>query len=129
MCVAPIPLLDRIKFGIDNEVYALIVAYRLAVKRPDDLRGLLQVAYFREGLGVPPNAPNYASGFSVQEVLDGEAGWSGDDIEDFRSWLQSDAAVNALLRETFDAIEDAIQKSLVWSAELVTDEPECGTKN
>ena len=98
VAVAPIPLLDRIKFGTDDRVYAFIVAYRLEVRRPSDLRPLLPVVYFKEGQPMAPGAPTEDSGHTVRSVLAGDAGWSDEEIREFKNWLEVDVALNAWLR-------------------------------
>ena len=125
--VAPLPLLDRIKFGTDSEIYALVIAYRLEVQSPEDLRGLLPVTYFKEGEGTPPDAPAYALGLSVKDVLGGKADWLQAEVDEFRQWVETDAALNAWVRESFAAIHEAIVNSLLWESPLITDEPERGT--
>jgi hypothetical protein len=116
------PLLDRLSFGSDTSVSAIIVAYRLNVNSPRDLLNFVTVGYFREGEGTPPNAPSYSSGFSVSEVLAGKAGWSQDEIDEFNDWLNSNEKLNVWLEEQFESINIAIRDSLVWETPLWSDD-------
>lgn len=127
--IQPQSFVDQINNGTDVNVYAFILAYRFSVHKPADLRNFLMVVYFKEDQGTPPNAPAYHSGFLVRDVLDGKAGWSDEEIEEFRNWLDTNEALNALLTQDFNEINEAIQKSIIWTSEFITDEPEGGTKH
>ena len=109
--VAPLSLLEQIKFGEEFKVYQLIFVYRMAVQEPKDLRNVLPVIYFLEGQGEPPDAPQYESGHLVQDVLDGKAGWSEIEIEDFKKWLETDPALNDWVNTNFKEIDEAIRNS------------------
>jgi len=122
-------LIDHVTQGTDVSVYAFIVAYRLSVQEAAHLRNLLPVIYFRENEGTPPNAPAYRSGFLVQDVLAGRAGWSESETEEFKAWLEANESLNTWLAENFDEINQAIQSSLIWQSEFVTDEPEVGARH
>ena len=124
--VLPNDMAEKFKFGSDNEIYALIVNYRLEVKSPNDLTSFLRVVYFKEGPEPPPNAEKYYSGFLVEDVVNGKAGWTNEEIEEFKHWLKTDSNVVNWAKNTFDEINDAILNSPIWSSELLTDEPEPG---
>lgn len=129
VAVEPVDFAKFVKFGTDVQVLAFITAYRLEVKEPGDLAKSLQVFYFKDGEGTPPNAPTYPSGYSVDEVLAGKAGWTEQEIREFANWLASDSALNRFLRETFNEVHSAIIASPLWDSELMTDEPERGLQN
>lgn len=116
------PLLDQLKYGSDTSVSAAIMAFRLAVSSPEQLRDYLTVGYFREGQGTPPEAPSYSSGFVVKDVLEGKAGWSEEEIHEFESWLNSNPEINRWLAEQFNEINAAIRDNIVWETPLWTDD-------
>jgi hypothetical protein len=116
------PILDKINFGTDVETSALIMTYRLAISSPQQLIGFLSVAYFREGQGEPPNAPAYNSGFMIKDALDGKAGWSQEEVDEFDLWLKTDPKFQIWLAKEYDTVNKAIQKSLVWDTPLWTDD-------
>jgi hypothetical protein len=122
-------LIDRLKFGTDAEIYALMIAYRLEVAQPQDLVSYLPVVYFRTEEGMPPNAPRYLSGHTVRAVLDGKAGWSESELVELQQWLRSDAAIRSWVEGLFAEVNDIIRSSPIWSSGLVTDEPEHRTKH
>lgn len=129
VAVEPVDLAEFVKFGTDVQVLAFITAYRLQVREPRDIANAFPVFYFKDGEGIPPNAPTYPSGYSVAEVLAGDAGWTEQEISDFTKWLADDPALNCLLRETFNEVHQAIVASPLWDSELMTDEPERGLRN
>lgn len=122
-------LIDHVTQGTDASVYAFIVAYRLSVQEAAHLRNLLPVVYFKEVQGIPPNAPAYSSGFLVQDVLAGKAGWLLSEVDEFKTWLESNEPLNNWLTENFAAINQAIQSSIIWQSEFVTNEPESGARH
>jgi hypothetical protein len=114
--------------GTSEQVYAFVLAYRLSVRKPEDLLGIMPVVYYR-GEGGPPDAEPYRSGFLVQDVLSGKAGWTPDEISEFRQWLETNEQLVATLTADFRAVEEAIRKSPLWDSELITDKPETTTPN
>jgi hypothetical protein len=116
------PLIKTIKFGTDVHVSAVIMAYRMSVTSPDKLKDFLSVAYFREGEGTPPDAPSYDSGFFVRDVLAGKADWSEDEVQEFRTWLDTNEKINAWIAREFEVINAAIRDNLVWNTPLWTDD-------
>lgn len=120
--ISPDPLLHKLKTGSDAEVSAVIVAYRLTVNSPRDLTDYLTVTYFREGEVTPPNAPAYDSGFLVQDVRAGKAGWDAEEIEEFRGWLETNTRIQAWIAQQFDVVNEAIKTSLVWDTPLWDDD-------
>lgn len=124
--VEPARLLDAVKFGTPEEIYFIVLTYRLSVRGPEDIRQILPVIYFDQEKGEPPDAPMYRSGFMVKDVLAGKAGWDADEISEFDSWLKQDKALNAWLSKNFKEIDQAIKSSLLWNSEFITDEPERG---
>jgi hypothetical protein len=129
VAVGTTSLVDQIKFGSDVSVYAIITAYRLEVQKPEDLRRLLPVLYYNPEEGLPIVSGKHQTGWLVQDILAGDAGWSDDEINEFTSWLEADAALAAYLREAFDEIHNVIVASPIWSSELASDEPENGLPN
>lgn len=113
-------LIDYVAFGTDVNVYAFVAAFRQSVREPSDIRVLLPVLYFEEDQGDPPDAPAYASGFLVQDVLSGKAGWSSEEIREFRMWLDANDLLAAWLIENFDAINAAVQMSPAWQTAPAT---------
>lgn len=122
-------LADKVRFGSDVEVLALVVEYRLRVRSPKDLLGFMPVLYYRESEWSPSNAPTYPSGYSVRQVLDGESDWSMKEVEEFRQWLESNRALNECVAEEHQSVHEAIIASPLWESELMTDEPESGLQN
>jgi hypothetical protein len=120
--VSASPILDQIRYGTDESVSAVIVAYRLTVRSPSDLRDFLTVCYCREAEGVPPNARLYSSGFLVKQVREGKAGWSRDEIDEFGHWLDTDPRVAEWLIGQFDEIDAAIRESVIWDTAFWTDD-------
>lgn len=116
------PLLNQIKFGSDVSVSATIMAYRLTVTSPQQLRDYLTVGYFREGEGSPPDAPSYHSGFLVRDVLSGKAGWSQEEVSEFEEWLDTNSKINGWLIEQFNELNAAIRDNLVWQTPFWTDD-------
>lgn len=117
------PLLDGLRFGEDYRVFGNIYIYRRQVHQPADLLPLATVLYYREGEGNPPDAPAYSSGFTVQKVLDGEAGWSEAEIAEFRTFLEGDARVKAWLATYFDEINQIIFNSPALEPDAWDDPP------
>lgn len=115
------PLLDRIKFGTDESVSAVIVAYRLSVSTPRDLVGYLTACYIRDG-EEPIEANAYDSGFTVNAVMGGRAGWSEDEIRELDEWIKNEPRLETWLREQFDEINAAIQGNVVWDTPLWMDD-------
>ncbi len=116
------PLLDKIKCGSDVSVSAAIMAFRLSVSSPQQLRDFLTVGYFQESEGNPPNAPSYSSGFLVKDVLEGKAGWSEEEIREFENWLNTSPEVNQWVSEQFKEINTVIRNHVVWGTPFWTDD-------
>jgi len=114
-------LLDRIRYGEDHIIYGTIVAYRLSVHSPAELLRVLPVAYFDESKGEPPNAPAYPSGFTVAQALAGEAGWSAEEIEDFKRWT-GEERVQRWLAEQYAEINAAIRASPALDDDVLEDD-------
>lgn len=111
VAVMVLRLIDYVAFGTDVNVYEFVAAFRQSVHEPSDIRALLPVVYFEECQGYPPDAPAYVSGFLVQDVLSGKAGWSLEEIYEFRTWLEGNDLLTAWLTQNFDAISAAVQMS------------------
>ncbi len=107
--------------GTSEQMYAFVVAYRLEVQKPADLAMFLPVIYFKADKGEPPNAPAYRSGHLVRDVLAGNAGWSEDEIEELKSWLNTNVPLMNWLNENFAEINREIQSSPLWSSEFMRD--------
>ncbi len=112
---------DRAAKGSDAEMYAFALMYRFQVHGPDDSARFLPVLYFKEGEGEPPDAPVYRSGFTVGDIVDGNAGWSKDEIEELQAWIAKDENVQDWLRKDFEATDLAIRKSPLWESEFMND--------
>lgn len=124
--IEPSSLLNAVKFGTPEEIYIFVLTYRLSVKGPEDICQILPVIYFEEGQGEPPNAPKYRSGFLVQDVLTGKAGWTAEEISEFYLWMKENEQLNAWLLANFQEIDEAIKSSLLWGSEFITDEQDDG---
>lgn len=122
-------LVYAINHGSSEQIYALILAYRLTIKEPQDLIKILPVVYFEEEKGTPPNAPYYKSGFLVQDILDEKADWSNEEIQEFKAWVEVDESLNNWASENFIGVDKAIKESILWDSEFITDEPENGPNN
>jgi hypothetical protein len=122
VAISASPLFDRIEHGSDANVTYTIVAIRLSVGTPKQLRDYLTVAYFQEGEGQPPDAPAYDSGYTVGEVLEGKAGWTEDEIRELTQWMDTDPQHARWLTEQLDEINKAIRESKVWESPLWGDE-------
>lgn len=104
-----------LRTGSDEQALALCVAYRLQVRGPQDLLGLMPVVEFDPATGPPPRGVARPSGFTVGELLAGRAkGWADDELAEFRQWLQSNKAIHAWARETFDEVDAAIREHPMW---------------
>lgn len=116
------PFIQRLQVGDAFEIYAVIVAYRLEVRCPTDLLNFLAVVYFVDG-GVPPDAPAFASGFTVGMVLRGESDWASDDVESFERWLvEDDGQLNEFLISQDQEINQAIRESIIWESSFFNDD-------
>jgi hypothetical protein len=124
--VEPASLLNTVKFGSPEEIYSFVLTYRLSVHGPEDICQILPVIYFEDGNGEPPNAPMYRSGFSVQDVLSGKAGWTSEEISEFDLWLKENKQLNAWLASNYKEIDEAIKSSLLWNSKFITDGKETG---
>ena len=122
-------LAERIRYGEDHLVYGLILMYRLSVSQPTDLYPTLPVVYFRDGEGTPPDAPRYRSGYTVAQVLAGEADWSAEEIAEFRTWLETDPRFLAWLHQTFAENETAIRESIALDGDIQDEEDEPGVRH
>jgi len=116
-----------ITHGTNEQIYGMVLTYRLSVHGPEDLCRLLPIVYFDESKGIPPNAPMYRSEFSVQDALDGKAGWSDEEIAEFHDWLRSDASLSEWAAEIYQEVDKAIRESPLWDSEFITGEPENGS--
>lgn len=122
VCLSISPLLDAIRFGSDTSVSYKILLCRLAIQGPQQLRDVVTVGYFREGGDGAENALAYNSGFTVRDVLEGKAGWSAEEITEFRDWLDTDPRVVPWLEAKYDELDAAIRDSVVWDTPLWTDD-------
>lgn len=113
------PYLEVLTTGADTQRYFAAVALRLNALDPQALQKHLVVLYFVEGQGTPPNAPSYDSGFSVIEVLNGEANWTAEEIEELRQFMASDQRFAAWLQDRFQVLDEAIRENDVWEAPLL----------
>jgi hypothetical protein len=116
------PLLDLLKNGSDTQVSFYIMTLRLHVTTPRLLLNVTTVGYYLDGEGDPPNTPCNNSGFTVRDVLNGRAGWSHEDLDQFKNWLETNPAMDGWLAEKFEAINAAIAESRVWNNPLWTGE-------
>src|SRR5688500_15820854 len=89
------PWLEGLTTGSDEQKFMRMTWFRLNVPSAERLRDHLLVLYFREGEGTPPDAPRYSSGFYVNDVLAGKAGWSDDELAEFRDWVAHDTRLAA----------------------------------
>lgn len=114
-------LMNAITHGTPESVSYAILALRLLANKPASLRGAAAVVYFRNG--PPPDGEAYHSGFSVLDVLAGKAGWSEDEIQEFREWLDGNAATEWLKSE-HQRLHAAATASPVWDTEFWNDDPD-----
>lgn len=113
------PWAEWLTAGSDEQKYYCISWFRLKVPDARRLRDHLQVIYFRTDEGVPPDAPRYPSGFFVDDVLAGKAGWTEDEVAELRDWLETDPRVGPWVESEFEAINRAIRDDPLWESELV----------
>jgi len=107
--------------GTDEQLYIFIVTYRLNISAPSDLVQYLPVMYFETGSGIPPDCPRFDSGYLVRDVLSGAAGWSAEEIDEFRAWLEHNDALDEWAAQEFVAVDHAIKTSRYWQSELARD--------
>jgi hypothetical protein len=108
-------LAEKLKSGTSDEIYSLVVLYRLNVRTPEDIIPLLSVVYFKEQ-GDPPRSP-FRSGFLIQDVLEGKSEWAPEEISEFREWLDGNQKLKAAVAVEFEEINKAIKDSLVWDSD------------
>jgi len=104
--------------GADEQLYSFIVTYRLTVAAPSDLVQYLPVIYFDAESGIPPDCPRFDSGYLVRDVLSGAAGWTQEEIDEFRAWLDGNDALIEWVAQEFVAVDQAIKTSRYWQSEL-----------
>ncbi|MDQ1362247.1 MAG: hypothetical protein QG652_107 [Pseudomonadota bacterium] len=104
----------------DETVYGFIVMYRLNVTRPEQLAAYLVVVEFPERDGKPVLEKGKPTGFIVEEVLAGKAGWPAQDVAEFRTWL--DEKLKFQLQNAWEEINQMITRHPVWGSELLADE-------
>jgi len=104
--------------GTDEQIYAFIVSYRLNVSVPSDLVQYLPVMYFEADRGISPDCPGIDSGYLVRDVLSGAAGWSPEEMDEFRAWLEHNDAFDEWVAQEFAAVDRAIKTSRFWQSEL-----------
>ncbi|MBI4999077.1 MAG: hypothetical protein HZC22_19680, partial [Rhodocyclales bacterium] len=105
-----------------DSVSAVILAFRLSVASPQDLRDHVTVGYLRDPGGGPAPENTYSSGFSIGDVLQGKAGWSEDEVHEFADWLESEPRLQRWLADQLEEINAAIRDSQVWESPMWTDE-------
>ena len=115
-------LVEHATEGSDEQILAFVASYRLSIQEPLHLRNLLPVLYVREGEGEPSDANSFPSGYPVQDVLAGDAGWLPEEIEEFIAWLDGNQTLKAWLEETFAAINVAIIDSPLWKSDFMLDD-------
>jgi hypothetical protein len=108
-------LAEKLKSGTSDEIYSLVVLYRMNVRKPEDIIPLLSVVYFKEQ-GDPPGSP-YRSGFLIRDILEGKAKWTREEITEFRGWLDGNKKLKAAVAAEFVEINKAIEDSLVWDSD------------
>lgn len=64
---------------------------------PRRMADYLDVIYFEEGQGTPPDAPMFSSGHLVVDVIEGRAGWCSDEIQELNDLLSGDPRIVAFL--------------------------------
>ena len=112
------PFIEAITTGSDENKSFAIMTVRLKIQTPAQLRDYINISYFKEGEGIPPDAPAYYSGFNVGEILAGKADWSQAEIDEFRAWLDTNPQIDGWLQKQFDAIDSAIKNNAVWQSPL-----------
>lgn len=120
IAVSASPIEDIIQHGTDEQKSLAIMSYRLNITSPANLIDLLSVAYFRNGEVSPPGE-SYNSGFLVRDVFDGKAGWTDDEVMEFKAWLHTDERAAAWLQSQFEAINKLIVENPLWNTPLWTD--------
>lgn len=115
------PLIDQIRFGTEESVSAVIVAFRLEVSSPSDLRDYVTVGYLRDSDGAPTAENSRHSGFTIGDVLQGRAGWTDAEVSEFGHWLETEPRLQRWLSDSLDEINDAIRDSQVWESPMWTD--------
>lgn len=106
-----IPYVDAISSGTDEEKYAAIVAILMDIPTPQALKNQLIVCYYDESKGTPPDAPIYSSGHCVADILDGRSNWASDEVEEFRSFLDSTPSFIPWLKIQFDELMQIIRNN------------------
>ncbi|MCA8967517.1 MAG: hypothetical protein KDC48_21730 [Planctomycetes bacterium] len=114
VAIAPFALVDLFRYAEHEEFYRRVLLFRLRLRKPADLLRSVPVARFDETAGEPPNAPAYRTGFNVADVLDGKAGWTEQEVDEFRHWLDTDPRLPGELQAAFDEINDVIRDSPFW---------------
>ncbi|MBP7623351.1 MAG: hypothetical protein KA763_05220 [Xanthomonadales bacterium] len=115
------PYLDALNSEKDESKYFAIIALRAHTNTPQALRDHLVIGYFVDGVGTPPDAPSYNTGYCVGDVLEGRTDWSPAEIEEFRHFFD-EPRFSAWLQVQFDEIDEAIRNSPVWHSELLAND-------
>lgn len=113
------PWFEALTSGSDEKKLFHMGWFRLHVPTAERLRDHLLVLYFREDEGTPPDAPRYSSGFYVEDVLQGKAGWSDDELAEFRDWLATDPRIAAWTAAECEKIHAAIVADPLWQSDLM----------
>lgn len=115
------PLLDAIREGTDTQRSFAIMAIRIHIPDARALRDKLTVGYYPEGDTDPPQGECSNSGFTVGGVLNGKAGWTDEELAEFKEWLLLEH-VQAWIQETWKQLDAAVRNNPVWLSSLWQDE-------
>jgi len=102
------PYFRAIASGSDDAKFFAISALRINAARPETLCQQLAV----ESCGTE-------TALCVADILDGYAGWSQDEAEELRQFLEKNTDFTSWLRSTFANLENGIQNSPVFESNLV----------
>ncbi len=107
-------LIEAITQGDENIALGVIMGSRLSIRNTRDLAELLPVVYFDDSAGTPPDCPRYPSGLQVHEVLNGQSDWSDEEVEEFRSWIETNEGLHQWLAGYLDRLNDTIRNAKIW---------------
>jgi hypothetical protein len=115
----PHPLLDALEEGSEAKQMEAAIWFGMEFTSPRRMADYLDVIYFEEGKGAPPNAPMFSSGHLVVDVLEGKAGWTADEIQELSGLLEGDPRIVSFL----DQIHEELMGKVRIHLELWDDRP------
>lgn len=103
--VQPKQFVDEAIFDAHGDLQEITFGYRPRVDTLHDLLNLLPIVYFDVENGRPVMESMRESGFTFGEVIAGADNWTAAEIAELKAWADTNADLQAWLREHFAAIK------------------------